>query len=89
MTDTTHKILLTPQETCTQLGIGRSHLWKRLASGEIPSVKLGKLRRIPYQALVAWVERKAPRQDQSAPEEGRCTDHAVHQDRIGREERTV
>ena len=78
MTDTSAKLLLTPQEACIQLGVRHSYLWQLMSRGELPSFKIGKLRRIPYQALVAWVERQAPRQDQSAPEEGRCTDHSDH-----------
>ena len=52
------KLLLTPDEVCDQLGVKRSNLWKMMASGEIPSVKIGKLRRIPFAALKAWVERQ-------------------------------
>lgn len=57
------KLLLTPDEACDQLGVKRSHLWKMLASGEIPSLKIGKLRRIPAEALKVWVQRRVADHD--------------------------
>lgn len=69
------KLLLTPDEVCAQIGVGRANLFKMLARGEIDSFKVGRLRRIPFAGLKAWVERQAPRQDRSAPQEDTCVDH--------------
>jgi excisionase family DNA binding protein len=55
-------LLLTPEEAFALIGVGRSHGFKLLASGEIPSLKIGRLRRIPRAALERWVTQ------QSSPE---------------------
>jgi len=50
--------LLTPDEVCALLGIGRSHLAVMLKRGEIQSIKIGKLRRIPRAALDVWLQER-------------------------------
>ena len=50
--------LLTPDEACALLGIGRSHLSVMLKRGEIQSITIGKLRRIPRAALDAWLQER-------------------------------
>ena len=52
-----NKVLRTIPEACEQLGIGRSHLYTLLRDG-LPSVRLGKSRRIPTAELDAFVRRK-------------------------------
>jgi excisionase family DNA binding protein len=49
------KLLVSPDEGCETLGIKRSKMFQLLASGEIPSIKIGRLRRIPLEALYNWV----------------------------------
>lgn len=56
------KLLLSPDETCDMLGVRRSTLFKMLESGEIPSLKVGRLRRIPAQQLYEWVQRQVDQQ---------------------------
>ena len=51
------RILLTVDEAAQRLGVARSHLYKYVLSGELPSVKLGRSRRIPASALQEFVER--------------------------------
>ena len=51
------KLLLTPREAAAVLGIGRSKLYELLQAGQIPSVRIGKCRRIPAAALRELVER--------------------------------
>ena len=51
------KLLLTPREAADLLGIGRSKLYELLQAGQIPSVRIGKCRRIPATALRELVER--------------------------------
>lgn len=54
-----NKLLYTTAEAAKVLGIGRSTLYLLLGRGEIESVKIGALRRIPPTALDAYVERIA------------------------------
>jgi excisionase family DNA binding protein len=56
------KLLLSPEETCKALGVKRATLFKLLATGEIPSIKLGKLRRIPAAGLQEWVKHQVNQQ---------------------------
>lgn len=56
--------LMTERETRALLRISRSHLWSMTASGELPSVTIGRSRRYRRGALVDWLaaqERKAVR----------------------------
>ncbi|MFB6958277.1 helix-turn-helix domain-containing protein [Streptomyces sp. NPDC056309] len=50
-------VLLTVEEAARRLGIGRTTCFALIASGELESVKVGSLRRIPADALVAYVGR--------------------------------
>ncbi len=45
------KLLLTPIEAATALGIGRSKLHELLQTGQLPSVRIGTCRRVPAEAL--------------------------------------
>ncbi len=53
------KLLLTVSEASERLGVGRSFLWPYVSRGELPSVKLGRSRRIPVKALEEFVQRLA------------------------------
>lgn len=57
MSTTADKLLHPPGEAARLLAISQSQLWELLARGEIESVKIGRLRRIPHDALAAYVER--------------------------------
>ncbi len=50
-------LMHTPEGGARQLGISRAQMFTLLAAGEIESVKIGRLRRIPHTALIAYVER--------------------------------
>ena len=50
------KILLKPAEAAETLGIGRTRVYEMLASGELPSIRIGRSIRIPVNALNQWVE---------------------------------
>ena len=52
------KLLLSPEEASTTIGVKRAKMFQLLTSGEIVSIKVGRLRRIPVQALEAWVARQ-------------------------------
>lgn len=51
------KILLTPEEAAERLSITRSRVYDLIRSGELVSVKLGKVRRISVVALERYVEK--------------------------------
>ncbi len=50
------KLLHTPEEAANRLGIGRTTIYELLASKQLESVVIGRSRRIPAAALVAYVE---------------------------------
>jgi excisionase family DNA binding protein len=54
---TDDKLLLRIEEAAKRLGIGRSLMYRLVLSGEVQSVPLGRLRRIPAEALREYVER--------------------------------
>jgi excisionase family DNA binding protein len=49
------RLLLRPEEAAEALSVSRTTLYGLLASGEIQSVKVGGLRRIPVEALENYV----------------------------------
>ena len=51
------RLLLSVNEAARLLGIGRTLMYELLGSGEIDSVHVGRLRKVPAQALTAFVER--------------------------------
>ena len=52
------RLLLTVSEAAQQLGIGRSLLYELLADGQVESIHVGRLRRIPIDALAAYIDRQ-------------------------------
>ena len=54
------RLLLTVSEAAQQLGIGRSLLYELLAEGQIESIHIGRLRRIPIDALATYIDRQRP-----------------------------
>jgi excisionase family DNA binding protein len=46
-----------PDELWRWLGLGRTKTYELLRSGEIPSYKIGRVRRIRRQDIEAWLER--------------------------------
>jgi excisionase family DNA binding protein len=49
------QLLLTPEEAARQLSIGRTKVFALMESGAIRSVKIGRSRRIPADALTDYV----------------------------------
>lgn len=63
---TTHAPLLhSPEGAAERLQCGRTLIYELLASGEIESVKIGRLRRIPDESLIAYVNKLRSRQPAS------------------------
>jgi excisionase family DNA binding protein len=49
------KLLLRPVEAAEAIGISRSKIYELLASGDLPSVRIGTSVRVPVEALRAWI----------------------------------
>jgi excisionase family DNA binding protein len=54
------KLLLRPVEVAEVLGIGRSLVYQLIASGDIPSIRIGgpNSRRVPITAIHEWIANK-------------------------------
>ena len=61
------RLLLPVDEAARRLSIGRSLLYELLAAGEIHSIHVGRLRRVPLSALTEFVNRQS---DQSGTATG-------------------
>ncbi|WP_315096006.1 helix-turn-helix domain-containing protein [uncultured Cellulomonas sp.] len=55
--DHTPRLMLTVADAARRLSIGRSSCYRLISSGEIQSVHIGKLHRVPVDSLVAFVSR--------------------------------
>jgi len=51
------KLLLTPEEAARAVGLGRTKLYELLRCGELESVQIGAARRVPVDAVHAYVQR--------------------------------
>ena len=54
------QILLTPVESARILRVGRSTLYELLKAGAIPSVRIGRSRRVRVDALLNYVDSLLP-----------------------------
>lgn len=61
----TVRLLLTVEEAADRLGIGRTLMYALVKNGEVESVQLGRLRRIPADALPRYLERLRTASSQS------------------------
>jgi excisionase family DNA binding protein len=50
------RLLLTPAEAAKALGISRASLYPLLMRKEIPSIRIGGLRRVPIAALQHYID---------------------------------
>ncbi|MCU0277301.1 MAG: excisionase family DNA-binding protein [Candidatus Nanopelagicales bacterium] len=57
---TDDRLLHTVVEAARRLGISRSLLYELLATGEIQSIHVGRLRRIPADALTDYITSQRP-----------------------------
>jgi excisionase family DNA binding protein len=56
------RLLLRPAEVAEILGLGRSQAYEMIATGVLPSVRLGKRSvRVPVEALKLWVAEQMSR----------------------------
>lgn len=54
--DDVPRLLLTPTEAATALGIGRTKLYELISSGQLLSLRIDGCRRIPRAAVDAFVD---------------------------------
>lgn len=60
------RVLFTVEEAAEQLGIGRTTAYALVRSGELESVRIGRLRRIPKEAINAYAVRLVQQPQQNA-----------------------
>jgi excisionase family DNA binding protein len=77
------RLLLRPTEAAEQLGICRSRIYEEIRSGRIESVLIGASRRVPWDALVAYIDRLRAGERQIAKAEQRSDDTDLDARRIG------
>jgi excisionase family DNA binding protein len=59
--------VLTVEEAAQRLGIGRAVMYALVSSGAVESVRIGRLRRVPADALVTFLDQlRATRSDGAA-----------------------
>lgn len=50
------RLLLRPIEAAAAIGLGRSKVYELLASGTLPSIRIGGSVRVPVVALKEWID---------------------------------
>jgi len=60
------RLLLTVEEAADRIGICRSNMFKLIRQGDIKSVKVGRLRRVPPAALEDFIQQLSTREDSAA-----------------------
>ena len=56
------RLLLTVAEAAHRLGIGRTLMYELLGCGEVDSVHVGRLHKVPADALTVYVDRQRNRE---------------------------
>lgn len=61
MTDTqpstAPRVMLTAEQAAEAIGVGRTTMFALIKSGEIESVRIGRLRRVPLDSIEAYISR--------------------------------
>jgi len=60
-----HTLLLSPSDAARLLGCGRTYLYAMLRRGELRSIRVGRLRRIPRTEIEAYIKRQLTGQEDS------------------------
>lgn len=72
----TPRVMLNPEQAAESLGIGRTTMYALIKTGDIESVKIGRLRRIPQDALESYTQRLIAEQHHHGGETDADTDAA-------------
>ena len=59
----TEELLLAPEEVFKSIKVKRAKGYQMIASGELPSIKIGRLRRVPIDSLRRWIQNKIDEAD--------------------------
>lgn len=57
--DETKRLTLTVPEACELLGVGRQAAYEAIRKGQLPSIRIGRLIRIPRAAVEKMLSREA------------------------------
>lgn len=60
------RVLLTVEAAAEALSIGRTNMYALIKAGHVASVRIGHLRRVPADALTAYVRQLTASQKQAA-----------------------
>jgi len=71
------RLLLTVEEAADRLGIGRTLMYALVKEGDVESVRIGRLRRIPAEALSAYLNRLRNGSGQMIPQQREQEDSAT------------
>ena len=52
------RVLLRPEEAAEALGISRTTAYELIRKNELPSIKIGRSRRVPVDGMLAWLHRQ-------------------------------
>jgi excisionase family DNA binding protein len=52
-------VLLNAKQVAERLSLGRATIYELMASGQLPTVRLGRAVRVPAYKLAEWVERQS------------------------------
>jgi excisionase family DNA binding protein len=52
---TAERLLLRPEEAAALLCVGKTKVYELIIQGKLPSVRFGRSRRVPLDALRAWI----------------------------------
>ena len=53
------RMLYRPSEAAQAIGVSRSRVYELINSGEIPSLQVGGVKRVPVDKLREWIERQS------------------------------
>jgi len=58
------RVMLTAEQAAEAIGVGRTTMFALIKSGEIESVRIGHLRRVPFDSIEAYANRLMAEQGQ-------------------------
>jgi excisionase family DNA binding protein len=61
------RIALRPQEAADAIGISRAKAYELIASGELPSIRIGASVRVPVDELKRWIAERAVANQAAVP----------------------
>lgn len=62
MSSQIERLLLRPSEVFVVLGVSRAKGYSMLASGELPSIRIGRAIRVPLTDVQKWIEQQKVKQ---------------------------